>query len=136
MGTNYYARGKITKAQILEILEKHSDMEFLNGINNLIEDNEGLHIGKTSAGWTFSFQAHNTPHLKSFSEWMVFLKNSNITIYDEYGHIRTFSEFKEMVEELQQDNSLKNHAKMFKTEYPKQYFNDSLGYSFTIPEFF
>jgi len=133
MGTNFYARQKVTKHQIFDILLDCDD--FFTEIINLIF-REQLHIGKNCSGWTFSFQAYEKLYLTTYGRWLGYLKSDNIDIIDEYGNNYTISEFEEMVEELQNPKlNLKNHAKECKGMYPKQYFNDSLGYSFTIPEF-
>ena len=63
-----------------------------------LEDNpcEGVHIGKNSAGWVFTFQAHPNLKLKSVNAWKEFLQEGYI--YDEYGVLIPVKEFWEIVE--------------------------------------
>lgn len=56
---------------------------------------EGEHIGKSSAGWTFSFQG--TPEIRSYADWLARLEAGGI-IRNEYGDVVTLDEFKELVE--------------------------------------
>ena len=61
---------------------------------------EGLHIGKCSAGWSFHFQAHFDPFqrydLTSYRNYKEFLKEGYI--YTEYDDLVYYDEFIEMVE--------------------------------------
>jgi hypothetical protein len=85
------------------------------------------HIGKSSAGWTFSFQAYQD--VNSFDEWKERLKEGKIV--DEYGVELTLEEFVEMVKSKQTNG--KNHA----ITYPNDdNFVDKDGYSFSNRDFF
>ena len=75
MGTNYYARVMPCK---------HC---------NLVKTED--HIGKSSAGWTFTF--HATDEIKSYKQWLKFLKNPDTKIYDEYDRECSLEDFKHMV---------------------------------------
>lgn len=61
---------------------------------------EGLHIGKCSAGWVFHFQAHldkfQRYKLTSYGAWKEFLKEGYI--YDEYGVPVSYPKFIKLVE--------------------------------------
>ena len=59
MGTNYYARYNICKH-----------------CNRFDE----IHIGKSSAGWQFSF--HATHEIRSYKDWLNFFKKHKVVIYD------------------------------------------------------
>ena len=63
-----------------------------------IDDNpcEGIHIGKNSCGWVFSFQAHPNLELESVDDYKKFLQEGYI--YDEYGVLIPTDEFWEVVE--------------------------------------
>ena len=58
---------------------------------------EPLHIGKSSAGWKFSFQGYpdHDPPLTSWKAWREFLVN--LQIRDEYGGTITLEELQEWV---------------------------------------
>lgn len=55
---------------------------------------EGLHIGKLSAGWVFHFQAH--PNLGSYADYKKLLQEGYI--YDEYNDIIPNKKFIKLVE--------------------------------------
>ena len=61
---------------------------------------EGLHIGKCSAGWAFHFRAHHDSfqryRLVSYRDYKEFLKEGYI--YTEYEDLVYYDEFIEMVE--------------------------------------
>ena len=76
MGTNFYY-----------FQEQAKDATFVD---------EGLHIGKLSAGWVFHFEAHINPELKTVEAYREFLKNG--VIYDEYNRRITYEEFWKLVE--------------------------------------
>ncbi len=89
MGTNYYARE--------DTCEKCG-----------VAKNE-THIGKSSAGWTFTF--HATEDIRSYKEWLMFLSQKDIKIFDEYDREVSLEEFKEMVESKR--SAEHNHAKEY-----------------------
>lgn len=111
MGTNYYLHRDICPTC------KHAK--------------ERIHIGKSSYGWTFTFQGFRNGWgpLKAESEddWRKELKNG--TIIDEYGEVETYEEFWKMVEDKRKASS--NHAK----EYPDGNWLDDKGNSFSSYEF-
>lgn len=58
-----------------------------------------LHIGKSSAGWKFSFHAipDHEPPLTTWKAWQEFLEGR--TVVDEYGREMTLEEFRPVVEQ-------------------------------------
>jgi len=54
-----------------------------------------VHIGKSSAGWTFSW--HGTDELRSCSDWFVRLEAGGV-IRDEYGDVMRLEDFRNLVE--------------------------------------
>jgi len=108
MGTNYYAREDCCKEC------GHS--------NNVV------HIGKSSAGWTFSF--HALYDIKSYREWLMFLNQKNVKIFSEYNDEISLKDFKDLVERKRKEKH--NHAK----EYPdNEHFLDSEENSFCGGDF-
>jgi len=91
VGTNYYA--------MIDVCEKCG------------RAGERIHIGKSSAGWTFSF--HATEKIKSYADWLAFLSKKDIIIYDEYGEKISLEMFKKIIETKRSEPN--NHAK----EYPE-----------------
>jgi hypothetical protein len=85
------------------------------------------HIGKSSAGWTFSFHATDTE--KSWADWRKRLEAGGV-IRDEYGDTVALAKFAAMVDRKRQ--SPRHHAR----EYP-QYgsYTDPEGHSFSPGEF-
>lgn len=90
---------------------------------------EGIHLGKSSAGWQFSFQYNGGQYYKNVEEMRAWLADKEIE--DEYGEPVSHEKFWEMVEEKQKTAKL-NHAKMMHKDYPShegEYVID--GYSFS-----
>lgn len=59
-------------------------------------DDFGLHIGKSSAGWTFGWRAHDLLGLTSRDAWEAFMRDQgDVAIIDEYGAPHTFAEFRD-----------------------------------------
>ncbi len=105
MSTNYYAR-----MQICEKCRRYDE----------------LHIGKRSAGWVFSFEAHKDHDMTTYESAMRWLKYERI--FDEYGEEVSYDAFREMVEKTGLER--RNHA----VEYPEgNYVSD--GFSFSTEEF-
>jgi len=94
---------------------------------------EGIHLGKSSWGWQFSFQYNGGIYYKNVPEMREWLKDKQIE--NEYGEPITHDEFWKMVEEKQKPE-FKNHAEYVKETYPTieaLYERDHIidGYSFT-----
>ena len=91
------------------------------------------HIGKSSAGWQFSFRGY--PEIRSYKDWIKELKRNGV-IYDEYGRGVTLREFKSMVASKK---SFKNHYDYCKIDHPesvRDQWKDENGFSFQSNEFF
>lgn len=57
----------------------------------------GLHIGKSSVGWGFSWAAHPSLGIESRNDWEDFFSVSgDAAILDEYGRFTTLAEFREL----------------------------------------
>ena len=108
MGTNYYAN-----VNICECCD---------------EAKETIHIGKSSAGWTFSF--HSTDEIASYKEWLKVLSGSNTRIKNEYNEIVSLTKFKKMIETKR--DAPNNHARDVGTDLD---FRDEEGNSFSEGEF-
>ena len=89
MGTNYYARVEPCKTCGVPKQE--------------------IHIGKSSAGWTFTF--HATEDIRSYKDWLKFLSSKEIRIFDEYDREVSLKKFKDLVESKR--NEEHNHAKEY-----------------------
>jgi hypothetical protein len=57
---------------------------------------EEYHIGKSSYGWTFSFQGYRAERLVSWRAWKEFLKDK--IIIDEYGERTNYDWFVDYIE--------------------------------------
>lgn len=88
MGTNYYLKTKKCKTC------GHKE--------------EGIHLGKSSHGWKFSFQYNGGKYYKNVKEMKAWLKGKEIE--DEYGGKISHTSFWKMVEEKQKENL--SHAEL------------------------
>ncbi len=125
MGTNYYA-------------EQNCCETCGRGANR-------LHIGKSSAGWSFSFHAidewdswDDLP-VSSYQQWLNWLTRSGVRIVDEYGQKVTLTEFRIMVNGKADGQ---RHAEYVKTDPhcalrcdPSEHWLDVEGHSFSRGEF-
>jgi hypothetical protein len=107
------------------------------------------HIGKSSAGWAFSFQGYRLDGLTSWKDYKKFLKDQEIEIIDEYGNVTPYEEFVEYIEGpkapgyvnpatgrknlVHNEEGKKDSRPWFE---PGNDWDDDLGYSFTKREFF
>ena len=75
---------------------------------------EPIHIGKSSAGWLFSFQAQNEPWHEPPIVWNTYeqvsdtlkrltVDSTEFVIMNEYDEVITFAEFFDMVDRKQND---------------------------------
>lgn len=81
MGTNYYAREGIC--------------EHCGSYKN------SIHIGKSSAGWTFTF--HATDEIRNYQQWLHYLSQEGIEIFNEYDDKFTIEDFKDIVESKKEE---------------------------------
>ena len=91
MGTNFYVKVKLTSKQKDEIrhylLEDRYDI-----IRALLDEAKDIHIGKSSFGWKFLWDANNFKYFgKSKKEMFDWLKDKDII--DEYDKHYTFDQF-------------------------------------------
>jgi hypothetical protein len=91
---------------------------------------EGIHLGKSSMGWQFSFQYNGGTYYKNVVEMREWLKDKQIE--DEYGDPVTQEDFWLMIE-AKQKPEFKNHAEYVKQEYPSSAGTEHIinGYSFS-----
>lgn len=112
MGTNYYA---------------HTDV-----CSHCGRGSEEYHIGKSSYGWSFSFQAledYEAPFshtIDTYEKWLRALEKC--VIRDEYGEEISLEDFKAFVEAKRGG---RNHAIL----HPHESFVDPDGHSFTRCDF-
>ena len=130
MGCNYYFTLKRNKKAELEAKISPVEKMFYS-----VEENP-LHIGKSSLGWTFSFQ--KTEYYKSYKEILDFYKKhkKEIRIVDEYGKTIPIDEFMELVEYKREEPN--NHYYYMRKEYPGDDYGDYLdeeGNSFSELDF-
>ena len=110
MGTNYYAKFEICDS---------------------CGRSEEIHLGKSSCGWTFMFQSHDDPPIKSYRDLLDWLDQSDAQIFNEYQEKITVKEFRDIVENRSHPRGLLNYAK----QYPDGSFLDPDGNSFSTGNF-
>lgn len=95
---------------------------------------EGIHLGKSSMGWQFSFQYNGGEYYKNVEQMKKWLEDKEIQ--NEYGEDVTHKEFWDMVANKQTSENL-NHAEYCRKKYPGSISNELIigGYSFTDCEF-
>jgi hypothetical protein len=125
MGTNYYVA-----KNLCECCNRYDD---------------DYHIGKSSGGWSFSFQGYKYENLTSWKQWKEFLKDQ--IIIDEYGETMPYAEFVEMIETVKSPNYVWPDGRKNKVHNeegrkdsrpwfdPKYDWDDKDGYSFTTKHF-
>ena len=114
MGTNYYWHNETNKCE-------HCGRC----------DTEEIHIGKSSAGWTFSF--HGTEEIRSWKDWQVKVKSGG-EVFDEYGDKCSFEDLRQTVEERSHPSGLRNHADL--SNPSSTLWKDGEGHSFSSTLFF
>jgi hypothetical protein len=63
------------------------------------DEADNMHIGKSSAGWTFGLHVIPERGLVDWPEWRAFLAGPGVTIRDEYGEVLTLDELTRRVTE-------------------------------------
>lgn len=119
MGTNYYHE--------IELCDK-------------CHNSEREHIGKSSAGWTFTF--HATDAIRSWKDWQAKLANGG-RIVDEYGREHSLEDLQQLVAGKQKPwgpngvAPLNHTVEMRKDRWgsSQQNFLDPEGHSFSEGEF-
>lgn len=127
MGTNYYV--------------------ITNCCDHCNRYDEEYHIGKSSAGWSFSFRGYPSDELESWKQWREFLKDK--IIKDEYGETVSYDNFVDMIETIkapgyvnpltgkknQQHNDAMKKDKYYFGFDPNMEWDDEDGYAFSSREF-
>lgn len=111
MGTNYYAKAKTCKCC------GHTPEDF--------------HIGKSSAGWTFTFRAH--PEIRSYKQLLEYLSDKQIV--DEYRREVSLRKFMRLVERKRKGPHCMAIYEKSDECCPNDSFLDEEGHSFTDREF-
>ena len=111
MGKNYYLKLK-------------------HGVSSDYFISAGLHIGKSSVGWKFVFQAYDFPRITSFNQWITKLKDSTYEIIDEDNEKIDLNELLELIESNSKEKSQSENNKS-----ERYYFQDEQGYEFCSVEF-
>lgn len=98
---------------------------------------EGLHIGKSSAGWQFLFQRIEEPLLHTMQAWKTFLEGKEIV--DEYGRTILPDNFWSLVESKQdglnaKTATLEQYGAPLAERHRYEY-SDPDGYRFMRTEF-
>lgn len=120
MSTNYYAFGPFSGGE---------------------PDGEGLHIGKTSAGWVFLGRAHDELGLTSREAWTTFLEQPGVTILNEYGRDVPVTEMVETMAARRGSDGRLLHRHGFRTAlgahpgWADRCLVDAEGYEFSRQEF-
>lgn len=96
------------------------------------------HIGKSSAGWIFLFQAYEfeegaQPEIKTIEDWKVLLFNEHYKIYDEYDREWGVNDFWDLVQNKQKDETNRSHVACYKIEGEE--WKDDQGYDFSLRRF-
>lgn len=100
-----------------------------------------LHVGKSSCGWTFSFQGYSrengdTCNIKSFKEWKVYIQATNSKIFNEYDEEVDLKWFLELISEKQKkpDNMRHYDYVVDKTKQPDKFYSSHADDCFLDPE--
>lgn len=110
MGTNYYAL-----TERCPTCNRHD---------------EDIHLGKSSAGWQFSFQYNGGQYYKNVPEMKKWLKDKKII--NEYYDPVTHKEFWDMVK-VKQTKANQNHTAIMRRDYLSHKDSEHIidGYSFS-----
>jgi hypothetical protein len=101
-----------------------------------------IHLGKSSAGWTFTFRGDKENGIVDFASWLKriddCLENQSHIIVNEYGDPVIRYELLELIDSKK--NEKNNHALYVEKEYSESFspfkdWTDSGGNSFTDCEF-
>jgi len=61
--------------------------------------NNGLHIGKSSAGWHFKLNVHRALGISTYADWMERMLRPGTTITNEYDQVVTVDEMRFVIED-------------------------------------
>lgn len=122
MGTNYYYH--LEPKNLCKYCGRHDKQKI-------------IHIGKSSAGWTFTF--HGTNKIKSYKDWLLLFMTQPGEIFDEYGEEISKENFVKKVES--KINAKFNHTTYCRNNPPDQEYAknncwlDPEGHSFSFGKF-
>ena len=71
--------------------------------DDVTQDSEELHIGKSSSGWVFSLRVHPNRGIRTLYDWMPVILNSQNVIRDEYGRNITAYEMLQTITDRSRD---------------------------------
>lgn len=94
---------------------------------------EGIHLGKYSCGWQFTFQYNGGKYYKNIKEMKKWLKDKRIV--NEYGEDVTNKEFWAMIEKMKNGLSHYDYVKNKQSEFFGEHELLIDGYSFINTEF-
>lgn len=104
MGTNYYIVKKASdeeKKHFQNMLDKETYEDLCDALNQFISSHK-IHVGKSSCGWKFLFDANNFKYFdRSVDSVWKWIKENGDDLYDEYNRHVTYEEFRKMVENKQ-----------------------------------
>ena len=138
MGTNFYMMTADKDAAIEWFCDDYTVTDFPQW-------GYEIHIAKTSWGWKTLWEAHKRIH--SVNDLKIIYSTGKFTIYDEYGEIYTWDEFKKRVIDWNKDNpnacvhinpdrSMPNFNEIYGRYYDdSRYFLSADGYEFCEVEF-
>jgi hypothetical protein len=91
MGTNYYWHpGGVRRDEVLG------------------QETPNLHVGKSSAGWTFSLRIHPDQDINTLDDWRA--RWATGVIFDEYDHPVTAAEMEAIVTDRAHPKGLRSHV--------------------------
>ena len=87
---------------------------------------EVLHIGKASAGWKFAFQGYLNDDLtiKSFEDWVHYIQDNDLCIFNEYNEEISLQDFIDMVIDFQNNDNENNFTRDVNVSGFRFYFGD------------
>jgi hypothetical protein len=120
MGTNYYLRNKQLREAAIEAKKQEKALQVALGGHDkyswpsyYTEEWEGLHIGKSSAGWFFNLCVYPDMGINELSDWEKAWADPHFDIVDEYGRVISPQE---MLDEI-----LNRHSDVTKEWMEEQY---------------
>lgn len=93
VGTNFYAPVEAVAKAVATPVDI---------VKNFIDDDRdpGIHIGKRSMGWKFSFRGHPMLNITTLEDWKAVLDNAE-KVFDEYNGELSAEEFWDGVQETE-----------------------------------
>lgn len=99
-------------------------------------DKGDYHIGKSSAGWTFSFHAVPELGVASYRDWLrTFAASPHGKIVDEYGREHSVADFVVLVEGKRDGKNHTQYVRAEHTAFSDDCYLDGDGHSFSRGDF-